>query len=234
MQKSAALHHSRSIPSAIHSLTGTPQFDTACAPPPGSSCGGPEARVSVVNAHSLISKCSPISLELSNVVVNLMTKDHTVESSTHRIAAIWLTRIREGRMSTSICLRTSDHGRAESWRVCYRPTVDGLDRSKSHKPPRERRRGPIRNLWAPQPRETARAGDRLAWTVTRRPSPIKAWRRNRRPGQSDCRKAPGERRKKKDGGIHEGRPHGPTHASRGGHPKGCYPFEYDNRRFNAE
>jgi hypothetical protein len=88
---------------------------------------------SVANAHCLISKCSFVgilSLDLSNMVVNVMTKDHTIDSHTHCTAAIWMTRISEGRMSTSICFRTSNHGRAGSWRVCYCPTVNGLDRSK--------------------------------------------------------------------------------------------------------
>jgi hypothetical protein len=93
MQKPAALHDSSSTPSQpVHEL----EFGTASSPPFGSSCGVPETRVSIANAHFLISTysfASFLSLELSNVVVNV-TKDHTIESRTHRTAAIWLTRIR--------------------------------------------------------------------------------------------------------------------------------------------
>jgi hypothetical protein len=109
------------------------------------------------------------------MVVNVMTKDHTIESRTHCIAAIWLTRIREGRMSTSICFRTSKHGRAESWRVCYRRTVDGLDRSKIEET-------------APGWRSVGLDGN----TPTK---PDQTLAEKPPPGQSDCRKRrPGERR----------------------------------------
>jgi hypothetical protein len=80
------------------------------------SCGVTEARVSVANTRLISKRClgGILILGISNMVVNVLTKDHTISSRTHRIAATWLTRIREGRMSTSICFRTSNHGPAES------------------------------------------------------------------------------------------------------------------------
>jgi hypothetical protein len=99
------------------------------------------------------------------------------------------------------------------------------------KPPPEKRRGTdSESLGIANAEKPPRAGDRLAWTVTSRPSPIKAWRRKSPRGSRIAERRPGET----NGGMHEGRPHGPTHASRRGHPKHCYLFEYDNRRFNAE
>jgi hypothetical protein len=72
----------------------TPEFGTACAPPFGTSYGIREARVSVANADLLIPKCSSVrisSLELSIMVANVMTKNHTIESHTQGVSAIWLT-----------------------------------------------------------------------------------------------------------------------------------------------
>jgi hypothetical protein len=87
-------------------------------------------------------------------------------------------------MSTSICFRASVYGRAERSRatpIQNRTTA------------REQRRGTDpESLGTANSEKPPRAGDRLVWTVTRRPSPITAWRRNRPRGSRIAERRPGE------------------------------------------
>jgi hypothetical protein len=159
----------------------------------------PEARVSVANAHLLISECASVgtlSFEFSTMVLNVMTKDHIIELCTHRIATVWVTRIREGRMSTSIRFLTNNHGRAEIWRVCYRPTVDGLDRSKiAQIAPGEATGNRFEISGYRKPRETAPGWRSVGLDGNTPTRPDQSLAAKSPPGQSACRKAPPETKK---------------------------------------
>jgi hypothetical protein len=96
-------------------------------------------------------------------------------------------------MRTSICFRTSNHGRTESWRVCYRATVEGLDRSKiAQRPPIGDQFGMSEHR---KPRETARGWRSVGLDGNTPTKPDQSLAEKPPSGQSDCRKAP--RRKKK-------------------------------------
>jgi hypothetical protein len=89
-----------------------------------------------------------------------------------------------GNMHNLEGLLSSNGGRA-------RPITDRANR------PRAAKGTESESLGTAKPEKPPRAGDRLAWTVTRRSSPIKAWRRNR-PGAVGLPKGAPEKQNKKE------------------------------------